>query len=225
MRLVDRNSLGATLDAVSEAFFCGHELSLAQRKQAAKWIASRQGLPGSYANMFAPTARDFQTGHRVFTGEKVTSRAATAHILGEEACRALVLLRAPLAAARVAERRAADGMQARLGRSNSGVYCCGNCSVSLWRNLSAGGLPNAKRRLTAAVKALKRHRLHDGKWRRFPFFYTLLALEEIASPAALAELRYALPACERYLEHAASSSPFVNRRRILARRILEKCRQ
>lgn len=222
MRFVDRHSLGATLDTVNEAFFRGYELSLTERNQVAKWITSRQGLPGSYANMFAPTARDFQTGYRVFTGEKVTSRAATAHILGEEACRALTLLHAPLAEARIAKRRAADGMQARLGRSNSGIYCCGICSVSLWRNLSAGGLPNAKRRLTGAVKTLKRHRLRDGKWRRFPFFYTLLALEELELPAALAELRYALPACERYLKRAPHT-PFANRRRILVRRILEKC--
>ncbi|HUK83455.1 MAG TPA: hypothetical protein VLZ12_12590 [Verrucomicrobiae bacterium] len=223
MNLVNHNSLGATLDAVTEAFFLDRKLSPAQRTRVAKWIASRQGLPGSYANMFAPTARDFRTGYRVFTGEKVTSRAATAHILGEEACRALSLLDVLVAEARVARRRAAEGMQARLGRSNSGTYCCGTCSVSLWRNLAAGGLPNAKRRLLAGLNALRRNRLGNGRWRRFPFFYTLLALEELGLPAALAELRYAAPACERCLKRTANGSPFTNRRRLLLQRVLEKC--
>ena len=69
--IVKPSSLAATLDAVDETFFYGHLLSKSQRQQAAKWIARRQGKPGSYANMFAPTKDDFKNGVRLFTGDRV----------------------------------------------------------------------------------------------------------------------------------------------------------
>lgn len=76
MNITDANSLSVTLDRLNEAFFLGKCLPTSARAQAAKWLASRQGLPGSYAGMFAPTEKDIQRGIQVFIGEKVTSRAA-----------------------------------------------------------------------------------------------------------------------------------------------------
>ena len=157
--MVFSKSLGCTLDAVNEAFFYGRSLPKSQREQAAKWIAGRQGKPGSYANMFAPTSDDMKKGVRLFTGERILSRAGIGHILGEEACRALVLLNASVGGVRAALERARSGMMKRLNESDaagqtSGMYCCGKCSPSLWRNLAAGGLSDAERRLEAGMKAL-----------------------------------------------------------------------
>ncbi|KPJ60251.1 MAG: hypothetical protein AMJ46_08070, partial [Latescibacteria bacterium DG_63] len=87
MKLLHPSSLAATIDAVNEALFVGKQIPPAERARTAAWIAGRQGKQGSYANMFAPTPRDFAGGIRVFTGEAVRSNAATAHILGEEASR------------------------------------------------------------------------------------------------------------------------------------------
>ena len=42
--------------------------------------------------MFAPTNEDYTEGVRLFTGERISSRVGTGHILGEETCRALLLL-------------------------------------------------------------------------------------------------------------------------------------
>ena len=42
--------------------------------------------------MFAPSNEDYTEGVRLFTGERISSRVGTGHILGEEACRALLLL-------------------------------------------------------------------------------------------------------------------------------------
>ena len=92
MKLINQNSLASTLDSINDAFFYNQPLSKSERVQAAKWIASRQGLPGSYANMFAPTTKDFQAGLTLFTGEKITTRAGLSHILGQESCRVLLLL-------------------------------------------------------------------------------------------------------------------------------------
>jgi hypothetical protein len=55
MSLLNRRSLGLTLDSVSESLFFEKPIPESQRIALAKWIASRQGLPGAYADMFAPT--------------------------------------------------------------------------------------------------------------------------------------------------------------------------
>ncbi|MBM4046346.1 MAG: hypothetical protein FJ279_14650 [Planctomycetes bacterium] len=229
MEIIDATSLAATLDRLNEAFFHGTPLSGSQREQAAKWLAGRQGLPGSYAGMFAPTEKDIRRGIQVFTGEKVRSRAATCHILGEEACRALILLGVRLAGVQEALRRATAGMATRLEQARQrpsgipGTYCCGTCTCSLWRHLAAGGLAGHEGWLAAGMKALKAHRLGNGRWRRFPFFYTLLALQEIDLPSAVDELRYAAPVCERLVKRSRKSGKHIQRRRLLAERALAKC--
>lgn len=227
MNIVRSRSLAATLDAVNEAFFYGRRLSQLEREEAAQWIAARQGKPGSYADMFAPTAADMKRNLVLFSGERVVAGGGARHILGEEACRALILLDVAHAEVRDALAQASRGMMGRLvkARDELGMYCCGRCSVALWRHLAVGGLAEAdpERRLRGGIKVLKSHRDGDGRWRRFPFYYTLLALSEIDLPTATAEMRYAAPSCERYLRRPAARDKHVQRRRDLAARILAKC--
>jgi hypothetical protein len=67
---------------------------------------------------------------------------------------------------------------------------------------------------------LKEHRDGDGRWRRFPFYYTLLALAEIKGRSAIEEMRYAAPGLERVLRRRTRGSKYESRRRALAERIL-----
>jgi len=226
-KLVNSKSLASTLDTLNEAFFERRILPRNQRERAAKWIAGRQGLPGAYAWMFAPTSHDFENGIRVFTGEKIHTRAAIAHILGEEACRALILLDVSLPVVHEALDRASAGICALLPESNiarQGLYCCVMCTCSLWRHIAAGGFEkeNPERILAAGMRRLKLHRDGNGRWKRFPFYYTLLALSDIYLPAAVTELRYALPACERYLRRSLKNDMFLQRRKLLIERVLER---
>lgn len=183
--------------------------------------------------MFAPTEADFEKGVTLFTGETVRTRAGMAHILGEEACRALILLRAPGSDVRGALKRAAAGMTAILHEaaksvrweSAPGRYCCGICTVALWRHLAAGGLKDARpeRWLAAGMRTLKMRRDGKGGWQGFPFWYAILALREIGLPSAAQELRYASPVCERYLGTPANARVIRQRRRLLAEKTLEGC--
>jgi len=225
MQLVKEGSLALTLDAVNEALFVGRLVPRAARVEAATWIARRQGLPGSYASMFAPTEQDFIEA-RVFTGETIASRAATGHILGEEAIRALQLLGVKTSEVRAALARAEEGMEGRVTDTPSqpmGMYCCGTCSCAYWRNLAAGGLTRAQARLVQGMKDMKTRRLGTGKWRFFPFFYAVLALTEIDLPGARAELRYAAPVLERYLHRVATDNIISQRRHAVAERALALC--
>jgi len=178
--------------------------------------------------MFAPTDVDLRNGIRVYTGELVRSGAAIGHILGEEACRALILLGVQDNAVREALHRATGGMLRRLRQTEDmskvhGMYCCGICSVAYWRNVMAGGLDRNEERLAAGMVALKARRTDDGRWRRFPFYYTLLALSEMSLKAALNEMQYAAPLLERYVKRRVADSLFSERRHILCDRVLPKC--
>jgi hypothetical protein len=225
---VNTESLANTLDAVNDALFYHRRLTEPNRKELAAWIAQRRGKPGSYAGMFAPTDEDLTNGVRVYTGEPVTSGAGIGHILGEEACRALILLDVKDSPIKEALQRATGGMLHRLRQTEDsnkvhGMYCCGMCSVAYWRNVVVGGLDRNEERLTAGMLALKARRTDDGRWRRFPFHYTLLALSEMNLGPALDEMRYAALLLERYLKKRVLDGRFSQRRRIISERILAKC--
>jgi hypothetical protein len=224
MRIVDQESLAETLDRINDAIFFGREIPKPKKIEAARWIASRQGLGRSYAGMPAPTDKDFTNSATLFTGEKLKTRASTAHILGEEACRALVLLDVRESAVKDALRLATEGMKSRLGPADCapGMYCCGTCSVAYWRHLMVGGLANQEKALVAGMKDLKRHRDGKGRWRRFPFYYTLLALAELDLKGAVDEMRYAVPSCERALKARGMTNRYGVRKVELLERVLKR---
>ncbi len=226
MKVVHPMSLSQTIDAINEAFFYKRSLQKNERKKAAQWIVTRQGKSGAYGSMFAPTAKDFREGIRVFTGERITSNAAIGHVLGEEACRALILLHIPGKEVDHALQAASHGMLKFLYRARDkkrGFYCCGTCTSALWRHLAVGGLDHAQERLRRGMRVLKMHRDSTGRWRNFPFYYTLLALSEIDVPAALEEMRYSASVCERLLKRLPQDGKTSQRRRSLIEKILARC--
>lgn len=226
MKILNTASLAATVDAANEAFFLGRTIPKPEKTATALWIASRQGMPGSYAGMFAPTKRDFERGLTFFTGEKMNTGAGTSHILGEEASRILILLDAGGAAVKQSLAKASERMIQLISHGvnkATGTYCCGKCSVAYWRNLAVGGFTNGESHLARGMKTLKARRDGKGRWGIFPFYYTLLALSEINLPAAVAEMKYAAPLCEQLLKRKPAGNVFDKRRRLLAEKILAVC--
>lgn len=223
---VNRRSLSQTVDSINDSFFFDRPLGARERDEAAEWIASRQGLSGSYANMFAPTAAELRTGIELFTGERLAPSASLRHVSGEEACRALVLMKSPSKSVAAALELANDGMRqslrrARLAKKN--LFCCGTCDPALWRHITAGGLKGDEDWLERGMRILKSFRDGQGKWHRFQYFYTLLALSEMDFPSAKKEMSYTALVCERYLARAPRSGAASLRRRLVAERILAKC--
>jgi hypothetical protein len=224
--LISRASLSQTVDAINAADFEGRQLTAAERRPTARWIAARQGLPGCYAGTFAGFPAERSAGIVLFTGEHITSASAR-HILGEEASRALRRLAMRDRDVTRALAAADQGLLARLARAaedprkrNPGLYCCGKCSVGLWRNLLAGGLNRRDERLQAGARHLRSMRDDEQGWRKFPFWYTVLALSEMDSREARAELQYAAPRLEHAASRAPASTIFARRRQALAARAL-----
>jgi hypothetical protein len=227
MSLLDRTSLSATIDNVNQALLDGRVLSAGEKSEVARWIAGRRGQPGSYAGMFAPTPGDRPAEVRAFTGEQLISRVRTRHVLGEEACRLLILLDVPDSAVKEALATATSSMIDWLRRSETGgraqgLFCCGTCSPAYWRHVAAGGLDRREERLSAAVEDLKSKRTGDSRWSRFAFYYGLLALSEMDTRGALDEMRYAAPLLERYLKTPPLKDVYSVRKRRLAERVLGK---
>lgn len=228
MILINRHSLGTTLDSISEALFFEKTIPSEERTSAAQWIASCQGKPGAYAGMFAPAEQDM-AGIQLFTGERVRSRVGIAHLLGEEACRILTALEVNDPTIDAALGRAIEGMIVRLAQSaqrgySLGSYCCSTCSTGYWRNLAINLFPRSEERLQLGMLALRQARRDDGRWHRFPFFYTSLVLTEIGLDFAKSEMLYAAPCWRRLLPRLTSAeNPIVRRRAAVGQRLLELC--
>jgi hypothetical protein len=226
--LIHPTSLAETVDAIHEAAFDGRAIAADERKHAALWIAARQGLPGAYGDTFAGFPHERSKGIVLFTGERINSASAR-HILGEEASRALRALRVRDARVTSALDRASDGLMRCLARAaedprntNPGRFCCGKCTVGLWRNLLGGGLDRHEERLRRGVEHLPSMRDGGGEWRKFPFWYTVLALSEMDLPAAKQELAYAAPALERTANRTPAATTYARRRHALAQRALAR---
>lgn len=227
--MLNESSLAATLDALNDALFWGRKIPPRERDAVASWLASRCGQPGSYEFMPAPTAADFAGKPLLFTGESLSSRGGMACKLGNEGCRALMLLDGKGPAVADALAKAEARMTARLDPADGprgGYYCCGSCTVGVWRHLLVGGLDEPDARLANGLQLLQRARLGKGTWRFFPSWYTVLALTEMGPrdlrPAAVRdELQYAAPRLERAVRRAPSPDDvYALRRQEIARRAL-----
>jgi hypothetical protein len=222
MKILFPDSLTATLDALDEAFFRGQSLPQTLRAEVAAWLVGCQTQAGPDAGTFAPT----ETGHmedvRLYSGEKLKTHFAAVHILSAEAARALLLLDVPTPGAREAIRRTDQRLRRACFATSCIVGECAHATVGLMRYLAAGGLDDAERRLNAHLGMLSQQRDGQGRWRRFPFYYTLLALSEIDLPLAVQERQYAAPACERYLRRATHDDDIGRRRQAIMQRSLAK---
>jgi len=215
-------SLDDALDRLQHAHFYGEKLTPREQRALTRFIAERQGGPGAYAGSFALTAPERKAGIRAFTGELFTSASAR-HIAGEECCRVLATLRGrdprverALAAARGnLASRILPGVDAS---PNAGAFCCGKCTVAFWRHIAAGGFNAPQQRLAEGMRLLRSRRDGKGGWRRFPFYYTLLALTEIGPGLAGHELKYASTVFKRRLARKPGPDKYARRRHdIMAR--------
>jgi hypothetical protein len=221
-------SLSATVDAVAALEWDDGSPPSAERLRMARWIAARQGLPGAYADTFGGFPRELEKGIVVFTGERITSASAR-HILGEETSRALRWLGVADPAVLDALDRASEGLMLCLERAardprntNPGRFCCGKCTVGLWRNLEAGNLDRGEERLSKGIGELRFRRTGDGEWQAYPFWYTVLALTGVDLPDARRELAYAAPRLETVAGKRPSTNRSAQRRQELALRALAR---
>lgn len=192
------DSLQETLWRLEEVRQGFRSKSVAHVQEALEWVLSRQGLLRSYSNLFMPTNKDLSQGVRLLTGERMRSNAATRHVLGEEALRTAIVWKLRLSSVVTEAVKGFDQILEKGGKN--GYYCCYTCTISFLRTLAMVKPDNWDGVLEKALSRIKMARTPDGRWHGFPFYYTLLALSEMDTPPAKAELRHASKVAERLLK-------------------------
>ena len=97
-------------------------------------------------------------------------------------------------------------MQEDPGFQQTGMYCCGRCSLAFWKHFWVGNFENKEASISKGLESMKSYRDGDGKWHRFPFFYAVYTLIDLDLEPAYAELNYARPVIERYLKSTRTGS-------------------
>lgn len=195
MKILHKESLIATVDVFNEAVFFGHPWQR-EAGQLVAWVSDRLGQTGAYAGSFALTERDWSRDFRLFTGEKVSTKVARAHIIAEETTRMLNVIRNSTGLDSDARKISEERLTARIfDRTDStttvdGIYCCGKCSVSFWRCMLAGGFAEHSSTVARTAASLAAARDGSGGWNRFPFYYTLLFLAEAGTELSSHEIEY-----------------------------------
>jgi len=217
--IIDKASLGRTIDGANDALVEGRTIADEEKLQVASWLLGRQVTTGRNVGAFEPTDADLRDGAHLFTGERLRTKLATWNVLSAEAARLLVLFGHGDAAAREGVERAMSWLNvACFVRDDCAIGECAHSFVSHMRFTSV--LDPSSPSLVRRVGVIREHRDGKGRWERFPFYYTVLLLSELVGEAARSELRYAVPACERALSRGAQNKAYQARRRVLLERII-----
>ena len=221
--ILHTESLALTLWQLEKSRLNGSELPQDMVKEAMDWIIKRQKEPGRYGLGFAaPTEVDYKSS-KLPTGEKLHSRAGTAHLLGEESFWALCKWGGP---EMPGVKKGLIGMLGRARRfpasSDRGQYCCKTCSLALWRALAASGLEEGQPFLERGLSTMSISR--DGKlgWVNFPFGYTVFSLASLDHPMADKELEYAAGRIERALRRLRTTQDPYGLRKLGYKAALER---
>ncbi|UCG45650.1 MAG: hypothetical protein JSV58_02415 [Candidatus Bathyarchaeota archaeon] len=171
-----------------------------QVTQALNWVLSRQGLKGAYRGLFAPTEKDLK-GVKLLTGEAVFS-AALRHILGEEALRTVIAWNLESSSTVAKAKENFSNLFEKAGdppAKTTGFFCCHQCTPAFMRTLTLVKPQGWEVTLEKSLENIRLKRTSDGRWRSFPFYYTLFTLSGIDMPSAKAELRHASTAAKKVI--------------------------
>ena len=220
--MTDTRSLTASFERIFRRFVKGSERpSKREMADAVAWLLSRQVTAGRRQGMFQPLPADLLNSAQLPTGERLKTKLAAWNVFSHEAVRALQMLAPSQEPVRAATTRAFQIFSRQCyAQQHCAIGECAHSAISYMRLLAASDGSSHMTWVDEQLKLLRAHRLSTGRWRRFPFYFTLLALLEVRSPAANAELKHARPACERAVRRA-SNGALTTLRQSLLHRVLE----
>ena len=219
MKILHTNSLIETVDAFNEAVYLKYPWQQ-EAKPLIAWMDSRLGKDRAYAGSYALTESDWNREFRLFTGEKVSTRAARSHIIAEESTRIMNIIKRETGldseSRTISEKRLVSQILSyRPDHTlSTGFYCCGKCSISLWRCVAGGGFVNRLNIIEPALSSLAKARDGSGGWHRFPFYYTLFFLKDIDPRLAAPEIQYCSKRLERVRKRMVEKTEMLSKRRI-----------
>jgi hypothetical protein len=218
---IHETGLVKTIDAVGARLASGESILPAECERVVEWLLGRQVASGRDGGMFVPSPGEYEAGVRLFTGERLRTRVATRNVLTLEAARILSALASERADVRKALSRTSVAMgHACFAASHCVIGECAHSSIAYMRGAASDRGGDHRKWIEDHLRVIRAHRDGKGRWKRFPFYYSLLALLEVGTPSANAELEYARPACRRVTGRAPSDD-YASRRRRILERVLE----
>ncbi len=221
MDLIQPTSLHATLEAVNDVFLRKQRLSSDQESTVLAWLAARQCSSGAYEGYFMPLSLDRRENARLYTGERLHTSLALSYIPMLETARALKLfsLQGEL------ESRALARVERRIHDRCFTHFCavgeCAPITIAYMRYLNAQRSEPADQVIACFLKRLTESRNGSGRWKGFPFYYTLLMLNELDLPLANEERSYARRLCENLLARPPEDHVLSWRRRMILSQALK----
>ena len=151
---------------------------------------------------------DLTKENRLITGEKLSTKLAVNNILATQKARILAL-KTLQSAEEIAKR---EGLELWLNKQCFSSFCgsgeCRHASMAYVRYLVALGDDTSISKADRFVQELSKYRDGKGRWKGFPFYYTLLVLKELGTEKTKEERAYALAARERALKRINSNDEF-----------------
>jgi hypothetical protein len=215
-------NLNATIESASENFLCKRPMNKVQSDEITSLLLGRQVQSGTNAAFFLPFASEKETQPRLFTGERLHTDFAYRHIRLIEAARLLVLLGSENPSVEHSITRAEHRMAASCYSNFCAKGECKAISIAYMRYLGCSINKDNDTKLSLFLTNLGGFRDGKGRWRGFPFFYTLLMLTELDASTAGQELQYAAPACERLVNHMDAIDHFSKRRQLIISQVLSR---
>jgi hypothetical protein len=215
-------SLSATIESASECFLHQQPLNNLQSEEITSLLVGRQVLSGKNAAFFLPFTSEKETQPRLFTGEPLRTDFAYRHIQMIEATRLIVLLGIENVAVQHSISRSEQCMDASCYSKFCAKGECKAISIAYMRYLACFAHKDPDSKLPHFLTHLGSSRDGKGRWRGFPFFYTLLMLTELDDAVASQEIEYAAPACEKWLDQLDTPDHFSIRRRHILSYVLSR---
>lgn len=213
-------SLVEIVDRINEMEQQGEFFSESMRRITAKTISKFYDGNMKFLGFYLPIV-DFNRGGRLFSGERLYTQLGINTVVSLEICRALAIL----AGDQPNVKSILNDINQRLLTKCYVKDGCitGECAhnlVAFWRYLLVSNWPDRDERIKEFLHLLKYNRDGNGRWKHFPFYYTLMALLETRNNEAELELDYALPACEASLPFISIAEPYRQRRKSILSRCL-----
>jgi hypothetical protein len=220
--LAHPTNLVATLNGLAGAFFIQQPVPPVLCEETATLIVSRQQKTGTNAGFFIPFTAEAGAEVMLFSGEKLHTDFARNHAMMIEAARLLKLLAVENHGSPHAVQLAYHRMQEACYSSFCTRGECKALTMAFLRFLLVEGGEGTTALLEEFLTRLSSHRDGKGKWKGFPFYFTLLVLTEIPDPFSTSELLNSASACEKLRSLNLDPDPVSKRRLEILTRALER---
>ncbi|MDF1537323.1 MAG: hypothetical protein P1Q69_00240 [Candidatus Thorarchaeota archaeon] len=158
--------------------------------------------------------------NHLVTGEKLSTKLAVKNIGVVQDARLLSSLNAPDNTDRFNHQKLDEWIKKQCFTRFCGAGECRHSSMAYLRYLGTFGDDVSKARVDKFVRKLSEYRDGGGRWKGFPFYYTLLVLSELTNQDARTELQYAVPACQRAMKRIGRKDPFAKIRQEILSNVL-----